>query len=66
LDVTELAKLDGYLEAISNLLDDEMHGADTEGELFDFWMDVSRLQVKVGNRQVAKSASAVIQQLTNR
>ena len=65
LDVNDLAKLSGYMEAIINLMDDNMQGADTEDELSDFWSAVSMFQVKVASRQTRKIVNKTRKELAN-
>lgn len=65
LDVNDLAKLSGYMEAIINLMDDNMQGADTEDELSDFWSAVSMFQIKVASRQTRKIVNKTRNELAN-
>lgn len=65
LDMNDLAKLNGYMEAIINLMDDNMHGADAEDELSNFWSAASVFQVQVGSRQTKKIVNQTRQDLDN-
>lgn len=65
LNVQELERLYGYLECISNFLDEDVHGADQEAVLTDFWMAVLRLQSKAGASQIRKMAAATQANLKN-
>ena len=61
LDVNDLAKLSGYMEAIINLMDDNMHGADTNDELGTFWMDAAKLQT-IASWTIAKKTGIQVQE----
>lgn len=65
LDINELSKLVGYLAAIADLLEGEMHGADTNDELGTFWMEAAKLQTIASWTIVKKTGIQVQEDMKN-
>lgn len=65
LDVSELSKLEGYLSAIADLLEEDMHGMDIEDELGSFWIETVKLQCIASWAVVRKTSVQVQEEMRN-